>query len=295
MTGVSTRRGMVYPIDRFGMPARTGASPGVFPWLGLCQEARGNVPVVLVHGFGYNPWQASDNNPHYHESGLGKTSTFGMWRRDLIPERAAIGFGWYSVPFGWRGLWGSVSNGRWNRYRYAWDLAWQAGRILSVMLRNLDGPVDILCHSLGSRVTLAALAQESSLPVRNIVLMNGAEFASSARIEAMANSHIRFINLVVKADEVLAKLGTHFAPGSYEELPIGLNGLSGDAPKNWTDIALDNPEVQDWGASHGWHLQGDNPKQYEDHWFTSKHKGNHGLISAALDGRELIPPTLNWV
>ena len=282
MTGVSIRDGLVYPLDRFGMPARTGASPGVFPWLGLCHRSRGNVPIVLIHGFGYDPWATSDNNPHYlYQSGLGKISTFGRWRRDLVPQ-SSIGFGWYSVPLGWRGVWGSIRNGRWNRYRYAWDLAWEAAESLAVMLQHLDGPVDILCHSLGSRVVLSALTQDSTLPIRNVVFMNGAEFAKPARVEAMANSHIRFINLVVKADEVLAKLDTNFAPVSGEGPPIGLEGLGGDAPKNWTDIVLDDPEVQTWGVSKGWHLQGDNPKKYADHWFTYKHKGNHGLIRAAL-------------
>ena len=289
--GVSIRDGLVYHLDRNGIPKGAGWHKQAFPWLGLCQRARGTVPVVLVHGFGYDPWATSDDNPHYlYQSGLGKISTFGRWRRDLTPERVAIGFGWYSVPFGWRGLWGSIRHGRWNRYRYAWDLAWEAGGVLAVMLRCLDGPVDVLCHSLGSRVVLAALAQERELPVRNILFMNGAEFAKPARIEAMANSHIRFVNLVVKEDDVLSKLDTHFAPVSGQGMPIGLDGLGGAAPENWIDIALDDPRVQAWGESHGWHLQGDNPEQYADHWWTYKNKGNQGLILAALNGEILNPP-----
>jgi hypothetical protein len=289
--GVSIRDELVYHLDRNGMPKGAGWHKQAFPWLGLCQRARGTVPLILVHGFGYDPWAASDDNPHYlHQSGFGKISTFGLWRRDLIPERAAIGFGWYSVPFGWRGLWGSIRHRRWNRYRWAWDLAWGAGGVMATMLRRMDGQVDVLCHSLGSRVVLAALAQESGLPVRNILFMNGAEFAKPARIEAMTNSHIRFVNLVVKEDDVLSKLDTHFAPVSGQGPPIGLDGLGGATPENWIDIALDDPEVQVWGASHGWHLQGDNPKQYADHWFTYKHKGNRGLIRAALDSEILNPP-----
>ncbi len=255
MTGISTRGGLVYYLDDHGQPEGLGVPPGMFPWTML---HGGGVPVILVHGFGYDPWRDSDDNPHF-QSLLGKASTFGLWRRDLIPDRASIGVGWYSVPLGWRGLLGAWRHGRWNRYRYAWDLAWEAGGVLAVMLRRLDGPVDVLCHSLGSRVVLAALAQESGLPIRNAVIMNGAEFAKPARIEAMANSKVRFVNLVVAADEVLAKLDTHFAPVSNQGPPIGLDGLSGAAPANWTDIRLDDPKTQAWGASRGWHLQGDNP------------------------------------
>ena len=289
--GVSIRKGLVYTLDRNGMPKGTGVSPKVFPWLELYQQASGTVPIVIVHGFSYDPWKTSDDNPHYlYQSGLGKISTFGRWRHDLVPNRDVIGFGWYSVPINFRNLLRAWANCRAGCYRYSWDLAWEAGGILAVMLRNLNGPVDVLCHSLGSRVVLAALNQERGLPVRNVVFMNGAEFAKPARIEAMSNSHIRFVNLVVKADEVLAKLDTHFAPVSGQGLPIGLDGLGGAVPENWIDIALDDPEVQVWGASHGWHLQGDNPKEYADHWRTYKHKGNYGLICAALDSEILNPP-----
>lgn len=290
-SGVSIRDGLVYHLDRFGMPKGIGVQPKTFPWLGLCQQARGTIPVILVHGFSYDPWVASDDNPHYlYQSGLGKVSTFNLWRRDLIPKRAVIGFGWYSVPINFRNLLRAWVNGRAGCYRYSWDLAWKAGGVLAVMLRNLDGQVDILCHSLGSRVILAALAQERGLPVRNVVFMNGAEFAKPARIEAMSNKHIRFVNLVVAADEILAKLDIKFAPVSGQGLPIGLNGLGGATPENWIDIALDDPKVQAWGANHGWNLQGDNPKQYADHWFTYKHKGNQGLIRAALGSEILNSP-----
>ncbi len=283
MTGVSTRDGLAYHLDGHGEPKGIGVLPGMFPWRDL--RGDGGAPVVMVHGFGYDPWADSDDNPHYlHHTGLGKTSTFGLWRRGLVPDRTAIGLGWYSAPPGLRGVWRAWRHGRWNRYRYAWDLASEAGAVLAVMLRRLDGPVDVLCHSLGSRVLIEALEAERGLPVGNVVLMNGAEFAQPARLAAMANGHVRFVNLMVKADEVLAKLDTNFAPVCGQGPPIGLEGLGGACPENWTDIALDDPKTQTWGASHGWHLQGDNPKQYADHWFTYRHEGNRGLIRAALAG-----------
>ncbi len=281
MIGLSTRDGLVYHLDKDKRPKGGGLSPSMFSWNRLRGES--DIPVILIHGFGYDPWKNNDNNPHF-VGPLGEASTFGIWNRDLVPDRSVIGLGWYSVPPGFINLGKSLWNGRWNRYRYAWDLAWEVGTVLSVMLRHLDGPVDILCHSLGSRVALAALAQERDLPIRNMVLMNGAEFAKPARIQAMENKDINFVNLVVKADEVLAKLDTNFAPVSGEGPPIGLEGLEGASPENWSDILLDDSDVQAWGASRGWHLQGDNPKKYADHWFTYRHEGNHGLIRAALVG-----------
>ena len=288
IAGVSTRGGLAYYLDRDGRPEGLGVPPKMFPWRLLRRDPLGGVPVVLVHGFGYDPWARGDDNPHV-VGPLGQASTFGLWRRDLVPARAAIGLGWYSVPVGWRGLWGAWRHRRWNRYRWAWDLAEQAGTVLAVLLRRLDGPVDILCHSLGSRVVIAALGADTALPVKNVVFMNGAEFAVPAAFRARASRQVRFVNLVVKADDVLAKLDTAFAPVSRQGPPIGLAGL-GARPNNWIDVALDDPQVQRWGATRGWHLAGDNPKQWADHWYTYRQPGNHGLIRAALNGDPLDPP-----
>ena len=278
MPGVSFLDGRIHDVGPGGLPIGGGLAPTDFDWLKWrFRTGAEERPVVLVHGFDYDPSARSLDNPHWQGAeGLG---SFARWRRDLAPGRAPVlGFGWYSVPAGLRGLLRAWWNRRWMRYRYAWDLAEEAGQALAVMLRRLGGPVDVLCHSLGSRVVIQALAADLALPVKNIVFMNGAEFRKPAAVCARENSHVRFVNLVVPADDVLAKP------------PIGLEGLGPGAPTNWTDIALDDPEVQLWGARHGWHLQGDNPKKWADHWFTFRHQGNHGLIRAALAGEPLDPP-----
>jgi len=281
--GLSTRHGLAYHLDREGQPEGMGVPPGMFPWKTMRQAA----PVMLVHGFNYDPWQQdSDNNPHFVGE-LGKVSTFGIWRRDLVADRPTIGLGWYSVPFGIRNLGRAVGHGRWNRYRWAWDLAWEAGRVLAVALRRLDGPVDGLCHSLGSRVVLAALAQERGLPLRNLVIMNGAELAEDGARIAVANPQVNITNLVVRSDKVLSKFGAVFAPGGLYAPTLGQGGLGDGALANWHDIDLDDPATQEWGRERGWDLAGDNPDSRGDHWFTYRHPGNRGLIRAALKGDKL--------
>ena len=284
MTGVSTHDGLAYYLDDAGLPEGGGVPPGVFDWEYLRGDSD-DVPVVMVHGFDYDPWKNSDDNPHFTGE-LGKVSTFGMWCRDLLPDRTAIGLGWYSAPMGLRALWRAWRHGRYNRYRYAFDMAWDAGRVLSVMLRRLDGPVDVLCHSLGSRVALAALAQERGLPVRNLVIMNGAEMAETGERVARANPHVNFTNLVVRSDKVLRYAGAVFAPeGGLYKVCLGQEGLGKDAPSNWRDIDLDDPNTQAWARERGWNLKGDNPASRGDHWFTYRHPGNQGLIRVALAGK----------
>ncbi len=283
MTGVTTHNGLAYYLDNAGLPEGGGIPPGMVDWPSLRGGSDG-VPVVLVHGFDYDPWKNSDDNPHFMGP-LGKMSTFGMWRRDLVPDRAAIGLGWYSAPVGLRGVLRAWRSGRWNRYRYAFDLAWEAGRVLSVMLRRLDGPVDVLCHSLGSRVALAALAQERGLPVRNLLIMNGAELVKTGEPIARANPQVNFTNLVVQSDKVLKYAGAKFAPeGGFGAVCLGQVGLGKDAPSNWRDVDLDDPVDQAWGRERGWNLKGDNPMSRGDHWYTYRHKGNRGMIRAALSG-----------
>lgn len=294
--GVSTRNGLAYHLDGHGRPKGMGVPPGMFPWNALPFSCRigstGGPPVVLVHGFNYDPWQDnSDNNPHFMGP-MGEMSTFGLWRRDLMGDRPSIGLGWYSVPMGWRGLLGAIWHSRWNRYRWAFDLAWEAGGVLGVLLRRLDGPVDVLCHSLGSRVVFAALAQETALPVRNLLVMNGAELAVDAERIARGNPHVRITNLVVRSDRILKNFGAVFAPkGGLYEYTLGQRPLI-DAPPNWHDIDLDHPPTQSWGRRCGWDLQGDNPDSRGDHWFTYKHPGNQGMIRAALAGR--LGTVLPW-
>ena len=284
MTGVSTHNGLAYYLDDHGLPKGGGIPPGMVDWPAIRGGPDG-VPVVMVHGFDYDPWKDSDDNPHFMGP-LGKVSTFGMWRRDLLSDRTAIGLGWYSAPMGPRGVLKAWFSGRWNRYRYAFDLAWEAGRVLSVMLRRLDGPVDVLCHSLGSRVVLAALAQEQGLPVRNLVIMNGAEMAETGERVARVNRQVNFINLVVKSDKVLRYAGAVFAPeGRFYKPCLGQRGLGKDAPSNWRDVDLDDPADQAWGRDRGWNLKGDNPESRGDHWYTYRHEGNWGMIRAVLEGK----------
>ena len=250
-------------------------------------------PVVMVHGFRYNPKSKGDDNPH--------NSTFVHWRKNILLDTYAYGFGWWSCPARLM-LPGSVfkswRNGRWNTYRYAWDLAKLAGKALAGIIAQSSGPVVPLCHSLGSRVVLSAIEHDAALPINRVVLMNGAELGEAALRIAKLRPNIKFFNLVVREDEVLKKFGRYFAPrsgpmtmGSPIRYCIGQSGLGVLAPPNWVDVDLDSLEIKIWAKSQGWlDIEGDNPNGYFDHWWTHKHEGNWPLIRALLKLESVTPP-----
>ena len=286
---VSWLDGKLYELHKRGLPKDPGFALEDFPWRPSRLGDEDRHPTVMVHGFRYNPRAKSTDNPHW-SGPLGEAGSFVRWRRDLVP--GAIGFGWYSVPFGFCGVLKSWRHGRYNSYRWAYDLAAEASLALARMILACERPCNILCHSLGSSVVLRAMESDNALPVSNVVFMNGAELSSRAYSVAKACPHTRFVNLIVREDDVLRLLGSVAIPdGKLYSAVIGRNGLDGKSLSNWVSVVLDHAEVQDWGLDHGWQLCGDNPDSIGDHWYTYKHKGNHGLIRAALGGKPLNPPS----
>ncbi len=262
---------------------RTG--DGGMPGLGLAtqagvRQAVAGVPagaVVMVHGFQFDPRVQGADNPH--------RSIFPLWQARLA--RPAVGFGWFSAPLRPRHIFEAWLNGRYNRYRWAWDMASIAGGVLRRCLAELPGPVNILCHSLGSRVVLTALEAAERLPVERVILLNGADYVTHARYAATKANGVRFTNIVVKSDDVLAHMGELFAPGRLRGEVIGRSGVTGLS--NWTDVVLDDPDVQTWGRAQGFDLRGDNPGRWGDHWYSYLWDPNWRLYNAIFAGRDIDP------
>lgn len=242
--------------------------------------------VIMVHGFRYDPLDKGDNNPH--------NTTFPEWRKNIIQDASAFGFGWWSCPGGKKLLsstFKAFRAGRWNTYRYGWDLAEEAGEVLAKIISRSEKPVTLLCHSLGSRVVMSAIAYDKTLPIKRVVLMNGAELKINALYIAKERSHIKFYNLVVRGDDMLSKFGALFAPGDLYSITVGQAGLGNSAPRNWEDINMDSPLIKRWATIMGWpDVQGNNPRGYFDHWWTIKHPGNWPLIRALLFDNGIVIP-----
>jgi pimeloyl-ACP methyl ester carboxylesterase len=237
------------------------------------------VKAVLVHGFNFDPTKANKHNP---------MEVFEKWRRWVpIPT---FTFSWHSRPT----VWEAWKGGDLFRYHKAWHDAEKAADALASFLLDLECPVVLIGHSLGSRVicqALVALQKRENVygrqnPVSRVILLNGAESSLNAAMCVAVNPEIDFYNIQVHTDWVLKVLGSLFTPGVFYQPVVGHHGLP-DLLPNWHDIILDDPATHEWGKQFGWDLKGDNPRKISDHWYSFTHEGNHGLLKALVLGADL--------
>lgn len=280
--------------------------------------------VVLIHGWDFDPrvpyrtppHHEDANNPHarlyhfhpyaedehelhvqmrYHSTSwpLG----LGIEQDDGGASGLAIGFGWQSAP-GWaESFFGSGLNPYARAYSMAETFAWDFAGLLVLLTEKLgDRPIDIFCHSLGTRILIRALAmaadpEQDGRPeikdraramigrIGRVLLLAGAERVLEAQLmmqrlnrtfgmvplvdtrnNAIHPKIPNFYNFASRENDVLDKLGENFGPGSHGSTQvIGHNGLEmRDAA--WLDVQLDHPAVGAWfrGPGGGYQVSGDN-------------------------------------
>ena len=226
--------------------------------------------LILVHGFTYDPRTFGPNHPEQH--------LYPRWRQMLPGSRNAIGFTWFSDP----GLWDAWRHGYLGRYKYAWYLTEQASDRLASAIAASQDKVDIVCHSLGSRVTMLALQRISN--VSRVLILNGAEYSTTGEAVALARPGVKFYNVVVPADDVLGT-AARFAPGPDWKF-LGSHGLV-SAPLNWQDLRLDDEGslAQVRAKELGLPIPaGDNPHQVGDHRYSYENEDNWPIYRAIFSG-----------
>jgi len=231
--------------------------------------------TIAVHGFMYDPDNVQGpNDPQAFFDEMSK-----------VADQEVEGFGYYSVPFGfkssapfysvyqtiraWAGSWVRLYP---HPYRYAWDQAEKASLKLAEKINAESEPVNIMCHSLGSRVTIQALKFVSPEKINKVIIFNGAELVRNV---VGLNNEIqkKILNIAVRTDDVLRFLGARFS-GDRNGPTVGQMGVPG-----WNNIFLDDPLVQkEYKEQFGWDLRGDNPNSLFDHWYSFRFDGNAPLI-----------------
>jgi hypothetical protein len=299
--------------------------------------------VVMVHGFLFDPKAAvsaeprETDNPHgrlYHYvDGIERdeqrhhTSGWPLWLEfDADDETGASGlavaFGWQSQPGFATSLIEHFENFYARAYDYAGSTAWVLVNVLHALAANdqLAGrPIDIFCHSLGSRVVMRALALAAKRRERpgdaaldeaasrallarvgRIVILGGAEYVveaqlTQARLNALAlDGGLAVYNVVSRENDVLDVLGENFGPRTFgNSNVIGHNGLDialpeerADRPRGWIDLQIDSLRLQEWMAARGIAISGDRPGNVWDHWYYYTYRGNMEVYRRILRDRD---------
>lgn len=149
----------------------------------------------------------------------------------------AVAFGWQSQPGFASSLIDHFRNFYARAYENGGDAAWVLVNLLKLLPEKLPGhDINLMCHNLGSRVVVRALAQalkEDREPdarrdlaavmerIGRVVLLGGAEYVVEAQLlmrrlgVAGLARRPQFYNVVSRENDVLDKLGENFGPRTF--------------------------------------------------------------------------------
>ncbi|GLS88881.1 hypothetical protein GCM10010873_38550 [Cypionkella aquatica] len=232
--------------------------------------------VVMIHGYRFAPGARGGNCPHRHIFSMQPPAqdwTAISWPRHLglSGGRAlAIGFGW-PARGGFHG---------------ACLRAGRAGRALAelaALVQSLDQgrAFDVVGHSLGARVALAALPHAAPGDLRRMILLAGAETRRPA-LRAMgsaAGRAVQVVNVTTRENDLFDFL-FEWLGGAGLDTAIG-QGLC-NTPVNWLDVQLDQPATLAALARLGHDLP--SAPARISHWSPYLRPGALGLYRAILDG-----------
>jgi hypothetical protein len=269
---------------------------------------------LMVHGYDYDPRHEHDPayDPFatiYGYPGDGGPDPRLSWLplveecddRGARHQETAIAFAWVST-----GSRLEYATAGWSEsYQYACvDLARIAAPALAAVLHILAAeraPIDVLAHSLGTRLFTQAVALiRGDASLNSVILLDGAEFCVDAAA-AYAGRNFNVVNVTNEVDAVLATGGEQFgdpsrAPGSTASCTIGRCGLGarqswegkGAYPPNWVDLSLDRRDLQAWFKANGGYTltaiasDGVHPMGNWNHWACYTEPGNRAWLTDLL-------------
>ena len=241
----------------------------------------GKPDLLMVHGYNHDPHTKLGKHSPFRPGG-----NFDVWPK-IFTDHVCEPVPWYSaIQFqdtaeAWKAG---------HRNTYAWSYSDLAPAAAEGLLKQTEGRegLDIVAHSLGSRVALLAIKAHPER-FRRVLLLNAAEIWREGLPIIRNAPGVEFLNIAVKDDDVLARLGALAAPGDGPKHCLG-NGCPAGMRRlpNFDEVVLDDSFDQDYYndiLEDGtiWDLQGDGPS-YGDHSFSFIHEGNHPLFRAFFEG-----------
>lgn len=268
-------------------PIRADTGPG-----GLCLDrdrlARklsvlppGAPVVVMIHGWRYSP-ECPQDCPHGSIMSLNPARNPGRvvsWPRLLGLDGTSglgIALGWSAKCDPWRAHWRAARNGA-------------ALAEIVDLVHDLSGrPVQIIAHSMGARLALAALPLIARGAIRRMILLAAAETRGRtlAALASPAGQQVEVINVTTRENDLFDacfEWGIHF--GLRTSIGQGL----GQVRSRWHDMWIDQPGTVQGLAALG-HPIADPPRRI-CHWSPYLRPGTiplyRALIGEVLLARDL--------
>jgi pimeloyl-ACP methyl ester carboxylesterase len=246
--------------------------------------------VVMIHGWRYAPGFAQDC-PHGSILSLdppARDRRAISWPRHLgLDGQGALG-----IALGW--------NAKCDPWR-AHVRAGRTGPALAEIARTVWAlsarPIQVIAHSMGARVALAALPHSAPGQISRMILLAAAEtrVRAKAALDTPAGRAVEVINVTTRENDLFDAFfewGVHFGLRTS----IG-QGLARQRP-NWRDLWIDQPSALSALAALG-HPLADAPRRI-CHWSPYLRPGTIALYRALIEGRLAArdlprsPPGRRW-
>lgn len=222
---------------------------------------RGAPIVILIHGYKFHPG-SPQTDPH--GSLYAHRPSRDSWKIRSWPEGLGFdddaGASGLSIGFAWPASAPHIKSliaTRRTGFAHVYDRAAIFGGLLAELIgliqRLAPGrPVDVLAHSLGARVALAALPHLPEAPAR-MILLGAAEFDARALAFLRASPAPcppQIYNVTARANDFYDLMFESFAPRlGWSERAVGL-GLRAQLPF-WLNLQLDRADVTAWINERG--------------------------------------------
>jgi hypothetical protein len=230
--------------------------------------------VAMIHGWRYSPSFAADC-PHGSILSIDRPDEqrrMVSWPRHLrLDGHSGLG-----IAIGW--------NAKCDPWR-AHLRAGQTGAALAEIARtvhDLSGrPIQVIAHSMGARVALAALGQVAPGQISRMVLLAAAETRGRtlAALATPAGRQVEVINVTTRENDLF---DAFFEWGIHLGLRTSIGQGLGRAHPGWHDLWIDQPRSLAGLAALG-HPLADPPRRV-CHWSPYLRPGTIALYRALIDG-----------